>query len=83
MSRTRAIAIADRAAPLALKLIAGANLLFLGAFLATLIVAAETGSVLDFQHKSFSAWLRDCGGSAAPVSGMSQWRVAASPESRS
>jgi hypothetical protein len=41
MSRTRAIAIADRAAPLALRLIAGANLLFLGAFLATLIVAAE------------------------------------------
>ena len=40
MSRTRAIAIADRAAPLALKLVAGANLLFLGAFLTTLIVAA-------------------------------------------
>ena len=41
MNRNRAIAIADRAAPLALKLIAGAYLLFLGAFLATLLVAAE------------------------------------------
>jgi hypothetical protein len=40
MNRIRAIAIADRAAPLALKLAAGANLLFLAAFLATLIVAA-------------------------------------------
>jgi len=41
MNRSRVIAIADRAAPLALKLIAGANLLFLGAFVATLIVAAD------------------------------------------
>lgn len=41
MNQNRAIAIADRAAPLALKLIAGVNLLFLGAFLATLIAAAE------------------------------------------
>jgi hypothetical protein len=41
MNRKRAIAIADRAAPLALKLIAGANVLFLGAFLATLVVVAE------------------------------------------
>ncbi len=41
MNRNRAIAVADHAAPLALKLIAGANLLFLGAFLATLLVAAE------------------------------------------
>jgi hypothetical protein len=40
MSRSRVIAIADRAAPLALKLIATANLLFLGSFLATLLVAA-------------------------------------------
>lgn len=40
MNRKRAIAIADRAAPLALKLITGGNLLFLGVFLATLIVAA-------------------------------------------
>ena len=41
MTRIHAIAIADRAAPLALKLIAGANLLFLGVFLATLVAAAE------------------------------------------
>ena len=41
MNRKRAIAIADRAAPLALKLVAGANLLFLTAFLATLVVATE------------------------------------------
>lgn len=41
MNRNRATAIADRAAPLVLKLIAGANLLFLGSFLATLIVAGE------------------------------------------
>ena len=40
MNRKHAIAIADRAAPLALKLIAGGNLLFLGVFLATLIAAA-------------------------------------------
>jgi hypothetical protein len=40
MNRKRAIAIADRAAPLALKLVAGANVLFLGAFLVTLAVAA-------------------------------------------
>jgi hypothetical protein len=41
MNRIRALAIADRSAPLALKLIAGANMLFLGAFLATLIAVAE------------------------------------------
>lgn len=40
MTRRRAIAIADRAAPLALKLIAGTNMLFLAAFLATLVVVA-------------------------------------------
>lgn len=40
MNRNRAIAIADRAAPLALKLIAGGNFLFLGIFLATLVAAA-------------------------------------------
>ena len=41
MDQDRAIAIADRAAPLALKLVAAVNLLFLGSFLATLFVAAE------------------------------------------
>ena len=41
MNRNRAIAIADRAAPLALKLIAGANVLFLGAFLVSLAAVAE------------------------------------------
>ena len=41
MNHNRAIAIADRAAPLALKLVAAVNLLFLGSFLATLFVAAE------------------------------------------
>jgi len=40
MNRKRAIAIADRAAPLALKLIAAANMLFLGAFLVTLVAVA-------------------------------------------
>ena len=42
MNRSRVIAIADRAAPLALKLIAAGNLLFLGSFLVLLTVAAET-----------------------------------------
>jgi hypothetical protein len=37
----RAIAIADRAAPQALKIVAAVNLLFFAAFLATLIVAAR------------------------------------------
>jgi hypothetical protein len=41
MSRNRAIAIADRAAPFALPLIAFANLLFLGSFLVALSVAAD------------------------------------------
>ena len=41
MNQNRAIAIADRAAPLALKLVAAVNLLFLGSFLAALFVAAE------------------------------------------
>ncbi len=41
MNQDRAIAIADCAAPLALKLVAAVNLLFLGSFLATLFVAAE------------------------------------------
>lgn len=41
MNLTRAIAIADRAAPHALKLIAAANLLFLGSFLALLSAAVE------------------------------------------
>ena len=41
MSRDRAIAIADRAAPLALQLIAAGNLLFLGSFVAFLAIAAE------------------------------------------
>ena len=40
MDQDRAIAIADRAAPLALKLVAAANLFFLSSFLATLFVAA-------------------------------------------
>ena len=40
MNRKRTIAIADHAAPLALKLIAGANVLFLAAFLVTLAAAA-------------------------------------------
>ena len=42
MSRDRAIAIADHAAPAALKLIAAANLLFLGSFLTFLAIAVET-----------------------------------------
>lgn len=41
MKRKRAIAIADRAAPLALKLITAANLLFLGSFLVALFIAAD------------------------------------------
>ena len=41
MNRTRVIAIADSAAPLALKLIAVGNLLFLGSFLAFLATASE------------------------------------------
>ena len=41
MDQDRAIAIADRAAPLALKLVAAANLFFLGSFLVALFVAAE------------------------------------------
>ena len=36
----RALAIADRAAPVALKLIAALNILFLAAFVATLLVVA-------------------------------------------
>ena len=38
----RAIVIADRVAPQALKLVAAINLLFFAAFLATLIAAART-----------------------------------------
>ena len=41
MSKERAIAIADRAAPHVLTLVAAANLLFLGSFLATLFVVAD------------------------------------------
>jgi hypothetical protein len=41
MSRNHAIAIADRAAPLALKLIAATNILFLGSFLAALLIAVD------------------------------------------
>lgn len=41
MDRIRAIAIADRAAPLALKLVAAGNLLFLASFLATLVAAVR------------------------------------------
>jgi hypothetical protein len=41
MNGNRAIAIADRAAPLALKLIAAANVFFLGAFLIALSTAVE------------------------------------------
>jgi hypothetical protein len=41
MSRNRIIAVADRAAPLALKLIAVGNLLFLGSFLTFLATASE------------------------------------------
>lgn len=41
MDQKRAIAIADRAAPLALRLVTAANLLFLVSFLAALFVAAE------------------------------------------
>lgn len=41
MSRNRIIAAADRVAPLALKLIAAGNLLFLGSFLAFLATATE------------------------------------------
>jgi len=42
MSRDRAIAIADRAAPIALKVTAAANLLFLYSFLVFLAAAVET-----------------------------------------
>lgn len=41
MKKIRAIAIADRTAPLALKLISAANLLFLASFLAALAVAVD------------------------------------------
>jgi len=41
MRKARAIAIADRAVPLALKLISAANLLFLGLFLIALSFAVE------------------------------------------
>jgi hypothetical protein len=44
----RALAIADRAAPVALKLITALNVLFLAAFVATLLVMAgqvDAGSV--------------------------------------
>jgi hypothetical protein len=42
MSRDRAIAIAEQAAPFALRVIAAGNLLFLGSFLALLTIAADT-----------------------------------------
>ena len=41
MDKARAIAIADRAAPAALKVMAAVNLLFLASFLAVLVAAAE------------------------------------------
>jgi len=41
MDQAPVIAIADRAAPLALQVIAAANLLFLGSFLAFLSTAVE------------------------------------------
>ncbi len=41
MRKKRAIAIADRAAPLALKLVSAANLLFLVSFLMTLAIAID------------------------------------------
>jgi len=41
MKRARILAIADRAAPAALKLIAAANILFLGAFLIALQAAVS------------------------------------------
>lgn len=41
MNRARIIAIADRAAPAALKLIAAANVFFLGAFLIALHAAVS------------------------------------------
>ena len=41
MSPNRIIAVADRTAPLALRLIAAANLLFLASFLAFLATASE------------------------------------------
>jgi hypothetical protein len=44
MNRARAIAIADRAAPHALKAIAAANLLFLGSFLVFLAFVTETAA---------------------------------------
>jgi hypothetical protein len=39
MNRIRAIAIADRAAPIALRLVAAGNMLFLVSFLAALVAA--------------------------------------------
>jgi hypothetical protein len=42
MSQDRVVAIADRAAPFALRVIAAGNLLFLGSFLALLTIAVET-----------------------------------------
>jgi hypothetical protein len=41
MRKVRAIVIADHAAPVALKLVAAANLLFLGSFLVALLAAAD------------------------------------------
>ncbi|MDQ2634028.1 MAG: hypothetical protein M3Y43_01990 [Pseudomonadota bacterium] len=41
MDQKTAIVIADRAAPLALQVLAAANLLFLGSFLASLFIVAE------------------------------------------
>ncbi|MBL8576614.1 MAG: hypothetical protein JNK47_05275 [Mesorhizobium sp.] len=41
MRKKRAIAIADRAAPLALKLVSAANLLFLASFVMALAMAVD------------------------------------------
>ncbi|MCX7303007.1 MAG: hypothetical protein NTV73_01540 [Hyphomicrobiales bacterium] len=41
MRKARAIAIADRVAPFALKLISAANVLFLASFLIALSIAVE------------------------------------------
>ena len=41
MNSSHAITLADRAAPLAVKLFVAANLLFLGSFLVTLAAAVE------------------------------------------
>jgi hypothetical protein len=43
MRKARVIAIADRAAPFALKLVSAANLLFLASFLIALSVAVNMG----------------------------------------